>query len=381
MDKRLPFRSFRQFFLSCLLTLTSGSLVAQTTTPEFQPITDVPGLPRVLLIGDSVSIAYTLNVRSELAGVANVHRIAANGGSTKTALGSYGLNRWLPLPLPTEATKKWDLIHFNHGLHDACYRFPNGSDKDANGNYASPTNGASRNVSLADYEKNLLLILPILRSTGAKLIFATTTSIPDSIVPKYVQGSEVPYNTIARRVMAAEGIPVNDLWDLSSKNYNTVFPSKRTFQIHRDVHFNPEGSLALGKQVAESIKRVLKPTFQTVFPQQEASNDSDRDGIPALIEYAIGGSSTTADGKLLPQAQFVGQTPGFTAIVRNDDPSLRITPQFATSLNGPWESLQSGVADSNQAGVHQGFQRKRFSLPGASSERVFFRLRVESINP
>jgi acyl-CoA thioesterase-1 len=297
---------------------------------EFQPITDDPKLPRVLLIGDSVSIAYTLNVRSELAGVANVHRIAANGGSTKTALGYYGLVRWL---VPTE---KWDLIHFNHGLHDACYRFPDGSDKDANGNYASPTNGASPNVSLADYEKNLLLILPILRSTGAKLIFATTTSIPDSIVPKYVEGSEVPYNTIARRVMAAEGIPVNDLWDLSSKNYNTVFPSKRTFQIYRDVHFNPEGSLALGKQVAESIKRVLKPTFRTVFPQQEPSNDSDRDGIPAFIEYAVGGSSATDDGKLLPQAKFVGNTPCFAATVRNDDPSLQITPQFATSLNGPW---------------------------------------------
>lgn len=373
MNKRPPLRSFRKFFLSCLITLTSGSLFAQV---EFQPITDNPDLPRVLLIGDSVSVAYTLTVRSELANIANVHRIPANGGSTKTALGYYGLVRWLP-----SGDKKWDLIHFNHGLHDASYRFPNGSDKDANGNYASPTNGASPNVSVADYEKNMLLILPILKSTGAKLIFATTTSIPNSIVPKYVEGSEVPYNTIAKRLMAAEGIPVNDLWDLSSKNYNTVFPSKRTFQIFRDVHFNPEGSLALGKQVAESIKRALKPTFQTVFPQQEPSNDSDRDGIPAFIEYAIGGSSTTADGKLLPQAKFVGQTPCFTATVRHDDPSLRITPQFATSLNGPWESLDSGVADSDQAGVPQGFQRKRFSLPGPSSDRVFFRLRVESIEP
>lgn len=370
MNQRPPFCSFRQFFLTCLLTLTSGSLFAQV---EFQPITDDPKLPRVLLIGDSVSIAYTLNVRSELAGVANVHRIAANGGSTKTALGYYGLVRWL---VPTE---KWDLIHFNHGLHDACYRFPDGSDKDANGNYASPTNGASPNVSLLQYEYNLGVILVLLKKTGAKLVYATTTSIPNSIVPKYVEGSEVPYNTIARRVMAGEGIPVNDLWDLSSKNYNTVFPSKRTFQIYRDVHFNPEGSLALGKQVAESIKRVLKPTFQTVFPQQEPSNDSDGDGIPAFIEYAVGGSSTTADGKLLPQAKFVGNTPCFAAMVRNDDPSLRITPQFATSLNGPWESLDSGVADADQAGVPQGFQRKAFFLPNASNARVFFRLHVESI--
>ncbi|GBL24748.1 hypothetical protein EMGBS6_15330 [Opitutia bacterium] len=40
----------------------------------------------MLIIGDSVSVAYTLDVRKNLAGVANVHRIPANGGSTRTAL-------------------------------------------------------------------------------------------------------------------------------------------------------------------------------------------------------------------------------------------------------------------------------------------------------
>ncbi len=64
--------------------------------PEFATITDDPKLPRVLLMGDSVSIAYALEVRKLLSGRANVHRVPANCGSTKTALGSYGLVRWLP---------------------------------------------------------------------------------------------------------------------------------------------------------------------------------------------------------------------------------------------------------------------------------------------
>ena len=37
-------------------------------------------LPRVLLIGDSISIGYTVAVRSLLKGKANVHRIPENGG-------------------------------------------------------------------------------------------------------------------------------------------------------------------------------------------------------------------------------------------------------------------------------------------------------------
>ena len=44
----------------------------------------MPGLPRVLLIGDSISIGYTLPVRELLQGKANVHRIPANGGPTTT---------------------------------------------------------------------------------------------------------------------------------------------------------------------------------------------------------------------------------------------------------------------------------------------------------
>ena len=40
----------------------------------FEPIQDNPALPRVLLIGDSISIGYTLPVRELLDGRANLHR-------------------------------------------------------------------------------------------------------------------------------------------------------------------------------------------------------------------------------------------------------------------------------------------------------------------
>ena len=39
----------------------------------FEYVEDDPDLPRVMLIGDSISIGYTLTVRRRLDGVANVH--------------------------------------------------------------------------------------------------------------------------------------------------------------------------------------------------------------------------------------------------------------------------------------------------------------------
>ena len=219
--------------------------------PEFLPIEDQPGLPRVLIIGDSISVAYTLDVRRDLEGVANLHRIPANGGSTKTALGSYGLNRWL------KEGEKWDIIHFNFGLHDASYRFANDLDKDAAGNYASPTNGGRPNVSVEQYEKNLREIIPILRKTGAKLVFATTTPIPDSKAEKYVQGSEVAYNEVALKIMQEEGIPIDDLWGLAKPQLTSTNATGEPFQTPRNVHFGKWSSAILGKQVAESIKKVI----------------------------------------------------------------------------------------------------------------------------
>ena len=53
-------------------------LAGQSNAWDF--VRDNPALPRVLLIGDSVSRGYTQAVRRALAGKANVHRAPANCG-------------------------------------------------------------------------------------------------------------------------------------------------------------------------------------------------------------------------------------------------------------------------------------------------------------
>jgi acyl-CoA thioesterase-1 len=243
-------RYLTSFALLTLLTtpaFAAGAPTAPTTPPlakEFVAPVDDPKLPRVLIIGDSVSVAYTLDVRKNLAGIANVHRIAANGGSTRTALGDYGLVRWL------NPGEKWDVIHFNEGLHDLSYRFPDDRDKNDKGEYASPTNGGRPNVSLEQYEKNLRLIVARLRQTGAKLIFASTTPVPESDAAKYVKDSELPYNAVAKKVMAEEGVIWNDLWAV-------VKPRQAELQGKRNVHFMASGSAVLAKQVAEAVAREL----------------------------------------------------------------------------------------------------------------------------
>ena len=121
--------------------------------PAMAKIEDQPGLPRVLLIGDSISIGYTVPVRELLKGKANVHRIPANGGPTTNGLAN--LKKWL-------GDSKWDVIHFNWGLHDLKYMGPNKE------NLTDPKLPTShQQVPLADYERNLRELVGQLKATGA----------------------------------------------------------------------------------------------------------------------------------------------------------------------------------------------------------------------
>ena len=82
----------------------------------------------MLLLGDSISIGYTLDTRKALAGKANVHRALTNCGPTLSGLKH--LDEWLATG---GADKKWDVVHFNWGLHDLKYLGPNGENlKDPN---------------------------------------------------------------------------------------------------------------------------------------------------------------------------------------------------------------------------------------------------------
>lgn len=193
--------------------------------PVLVPIEDVPGLPRVLLIGDSISMGYTLPVRKLLEGRANVHRIPQNGGPTKSGVAN--LDKWL-------GTGKWDVIHFNHGIHDVKV-MPDGKNQ----------------VEPADYEANLRAIVVKLKATGAKLIFALTTPIPDNLRSGERRfNSEVDYNVIASKVMLESGVAINDL-------HSYVKPRFAELQIPNDLHYKPEGSEFLAVRVAEVIRAAL----------------------------------------------------------------------------------------------------------------------------
>jgi acyl-CoA thioesterase-1 len=205
---------------------------AQPPNPAYAEITDIPGLPRVLLIGDSISIGYTLLVRAQLQGKANVHRPAEN--CSETANGLKRLDAWL-------GTGRWDVIHFNFGLHDLKYL-------DAAGKYVTPDKG-KQVALLPEYEGNLRTLVARLQKTGARLIFATTTPVPADSQGR-VEHDELRYNAVAVRVMKELGVAIDDL-------HAAVAPRQQILQQPKNVHFTDAGYAVLADHVVASITASL----------------------------------------------------------------------------------------------------------------------------
>jgi lysophospholipase L1-like esterase len=221
-------RRFLRSILAAALATLAPAAAAEPASGE---------LPKVLLIGDSISIGYTPFVKRQLKDVAVVSRNPGNAAHTGTGLEK--IDAWL-------GDTRWDLIHFNWGLHDLCYRNPDakeqGNRDKVNGTITFP---------VEQYEKNLDQLVTRLKKTGATLLWATTTVVPEGEAGR-IAGDEKKYNEAAARVMKKHGVAINDLHALSA----TFGPE--LFVKAGDVHYKPAGYQKLGTQVAASIRTALK---------------------------------------------------------------------------------------------------------------------------
>ena len=193
-------------------------------------------LPKVLIMGDSISIGYTPHVVENLKGVAEVKRHRGNAGPTIRGLAK--IEQWL-------GEEKWDLIHFNWGLWDM---------------YGWEYHKEDRSPKA--YGKRLEALVARLKETGAQLIWATTTpACPDNettMKRRFQQDVRIPseleqkYLTVALGVMRKNGVQINDL-------YTFMKPQWDKYSIADDnVHFKPEGKKALGKKVSDCIDGFLR---------------------------------------------------------------------------------------------------------------------------
>lgn len=179
-------------------------------------------LPRVLLIGDSITRGYYNDVDTRLKDRAAVCRLA-----TSKALGDPALLDEIRLVL---SQYHFDVVHFNNGLHG----------------WANTE---------AQYREHFPELLATIRkyAPDAKLIWATTTPTRNRANLKDVDAAHIERvkarNKIAAEAVAKEKIPTDDLFALV-KDHPEYYAADGT-------HFNPAGTSAEGEQVAKVVAEQL----------------------------------------------------------------------------------------------------------------------------
>lgn len=229
--------TIRSRILAAALVSVIWSLVQTSAQGEEKsaPAAVNATLPKVLIIGDSISIGYTDGVRQRLEKEAEVQRIPGNGQSTD--FGLQHIEEWL-------GDEKWEVIHFNWGIWDTHII----------------AGGAIRNTTEV-YRANLKALIEKLKVTGARLVWASTTPPATDIGGELGLKKEntAIYNAIAKSVVDDYHVPIDDL-------YSLVLPRLKTLQAEDGVHFTPAGSEVLAEQVAESIRRALKAPAEDKSP-------------------------------------------------------------------------------------------------------------------
>ncbi len=215
--------------LTVVCALIAPAFFLGTARPHEQP-----KRPRVLILGDSISMGYTELVRKQLEGTADVFRPREN--CQHTAYGLTRLETWL-------GDAKWDVIHFNWGIWDTHMV----SDKGALISNEAKFDGVMHiRHTPEQYRANLVKLVEAMEKTGAKLIWASTTPIMSRTGKRFDDIKN--FNAVAESVMKEHKVAINDL-------YTLVLPNAKEWQAGDKAHFNGLGNQNLARQVTASSRK------------------------------------------------------------------------------------------------------------------------------
>ncbi|MCC8423725.1 SGNH/GDSL hydrolase family protein [Mucilaginibacter sp. UR6-11] len=215
-----------------LLFAVAMPLMAQDKDPvrediewidAYMPNTNNHSLPRILLIGNSISRGYYPEVVKLLDGKAYVARL-----STSKSICDPALNKEIALIM---SYYKFDIVHFNNGLHGFGY-------------------------TEEEYKKAFPGFVKAIRKGApkARLIWATTTpmrSAADANILDPKTGRVKERNKIALDYIATQkDIKVDDLWTLAIEH-------PEYYQGGDGTHPIPSGFSALAHKVAGELSILL----------------------------------------------------------------------------------------------------------------------------
>ena len=241
-----PFRSDTHF------AVTDLNLDPSAEVLRYNPRTDFgmedPRLPRVLIIGDSISGHYLYEVRELMRGKANV--IGESSASPRYPMEKHRWSRLGPHFYRSDyATKDhdlkdfliqqgpFDIVHFNNGIH----------------NFANAKPGDEK-----PYAEQLRQVVATIREAGALCLFANSTgTVADNTIPKsprYLTNC-LAFNAAAEALMKELKVPVTDIHGLIQPRIKELIS---TDLIHTNKEADHMMAVLIAKRLTEALTTLPK---------------------------------------------------------------------------------------------------------------------------
>lgn len=222
------------------LALTTQNLDPSSAALGFNRRTDLgmedPRLPRILIIGDSISGHYLDMVRTHLLAKANVIGESSMTKGTWASMGPrFYRADWASRPdFKTFLAERgpFAIVHFNNGIHNFSRANP-GDEK--------------------PYAEQLRSVVASIREAGAVCLFANSTgtvadnTIPNS--PNYLTNCRA-FNAAAEAVMKELNVPVTDIFGLIQPRIKELISSDL-------IHTNPEADAMMAGLIAKRLSETL----------------------------------------------------------------------------------------------------------------------------
>lgn len=196
-------------------------------------------MKKVLLLGDSIRIGYQEMLKELLKDECEVIFCGDNGRFSAYTL--WQANQMF------KNYGHFDLVHWNNGYWDMNIEAP----------MTEPM------MSIDEYLHFLRRIIALCRQNADKIVFATTPPVLEkgSAMDNTDTGCYIfcdndlvrAYNSAAKALMAAEKIPVNDIYEIAIKGENY-------YKCPDKLHLTKEGYMLCAKQAAEIIRKELSLT-------------------------------------------------------------------------------------------------------------------------
>jgi subtilisin family serine protease len=261
------------------------------------------------------------------------------------------------------------------------------------GNLIQTYDGTSRTVTATTSPTNLPVTITYNGASSAPTN-AGTYAVVGTINDTNYSGSASGSLEISKATATVQISSLSQIYDGSSKPVTvTTTPSGLSVSVTYDGSAtipSALGTYAVSATVTDSnyqgsasgtlsITDPPTATFASTFGGATPTSDGDGDGVPALVEYALGGGTNGNDQSLLPVATLAGSTLSMSAVVRTNDTNLLIYPEATLDLGSStnWTSSGFTTNTSNQTNVPIGFQRREYQFNASTNPRAFLKLTIE----